>query len=100
VTQREPRGQSNDETLKGVDNLLCYQKLGDIADVDKVEYTSLLPGGLELHLFLPASPPINGWHHHQQEKNSRKMRGMSHVADRSSWQPDPNRTIYYANRIA
>jgi hypothetical protein len=39
--QQQPQGQSNDETLKRVDDLLWYQKLGDIADVDKVEYTSL-----------------------------------------------------------
>jgi dipeptidyl aminopeptidase/acylaminoacyl peptidase len=44
--QQQPPAQSNDradETLKHVDDLMWYQKLGDIADVDKVMYTSLPP---------------------------------------------------------
>jgi dipeptidyl aminopeptidase/acylaminoacyl peptidase len=32
-----------DEVLKRVDDLLWYQKLSDIADIDKVEYASLPP---------------------------------------------------------
>ena len=32
-----------DEVLKAVDDLMWQTKLGDIADVDKVEYTSLPP---------------------------------------------------------
>jgi len=32
-----------DEVLKAVDDLMWHTKLGDIADVDKVEYTSLPP---------------------------------------------------------
>ena len=32
-----------DEVIKAVDDLMWYSKLGDIADVDKVEYTSLPP---------------------------------------------------------
>ena len=32
-----------DEVIKAVDDLMWYTKLGDIADVDKVEYTSLPP---------------------------------------------------------
>src|SRR5213080_1998497 len=42
----QQQAQSNDrldETLKHLDDLLWYQKLGDIADVDKVMYTSLPP---------------------------------------------------------
>ena len=35
--------QMLDEVLKRVDDLLWYQKLGDIADIDKVEYASLPP---------------------------------------------------------
>ncbi len=44
--------QGLDETLKHVDDLLWYQKLGDIAEVDKVEYTSLPPQ----HVTNPKAP--------------------------------------------
>ena len=38
-----PQGTGNDEVLKRVDDLMWHVHAGDIADVDKVEYTSLPP---------------------------------------------------------
>ena len=35
--------QSNDQVLKAIDDLLWYQKLGDVAEIDKIEYPSLPP---------------------------------------------------------
>ena len=40
------------EVLKRVDDLLWYQKLGDIADIDTVEYASLPP----THILHPKEP--------------------------------------------
>ncbi len=39
----QPAGQQNDVVLKAIDDWMWYQKLGDIAEVDKVTYTSLPP---------------------------------------------------------
>ncbi len=35
--------QSNDQVLKAIDDLLWYQKLGDVAEIDKIEYPGLPP---------------------------------------------------------
>src|SRR5450755_4129106 len=43
VTAPAPSEGRWDEVLKAVDDLMWQTKLGDIADVDKVEYTSLPP---------------------------------------------------------
>lgn len=51
----QPGAASNDrldQVLKAVDNLLWYQRLGDIADVDIVQYTSLPPA----HAANPKAP--------------------------------------------
>src|SRR5690348_6685435 len=50
--QQQQGQQGLDETLKRVDDLLWYQKLGDIAEVDKIEYTSLPPQ----HVTNPKAP--------------------------------------------
>src|SRR5262249_34069035 len=52
-----PGGAANqpidiDRVLKEVDDLMWYMKLGDIAEVDKVEYTSLPPA----HIGNPRAP--------------------------------------------
>jgi dipeptidyl aminopeptidase/acylaminoacyl peptidase len=38
-----PQGNSNDGVLKALDDVMWVQKLNDVADVDKVAYTSLPP---------------------------------------------------------
>src|SRR5579872_523728 len=50
--QQQAPLQGLDETLKRVDDLLWYQKLGDVADVDKIAYTSLPPA----HAVNPKAP--------------------------------------------
>jgi len=38
-----PQANPNDQILKALDDVMWVQKLSDIADVDKVAYTSLPP---------------------------------------------------------
>src|SRR5438552_5538722 len=52
---QQPQGQSNDrldQVLKHVDDLMWHELLGDIAEVDKVAYTSLPPQ----HVTNPKAP--------------------------------------------
>jgi hypothetical protein len=73
--QTPPQSQSNDrldEVLKRVDDLMWHEKLGDIADVDKVEDTSLPPQ----HVTNPKAPGatnpliIHAYTPHSQETRS------------------------------
>jgi dipeptidyl aminopeptidase/acylaminoacyl peptidase len=56
TTETAPQGQppanNLDQVLKQVDDVMWYFKLGDIAEIDKVEYTSLPPA----HIGNPRAP--------------------------------------------
>ena len=49
----DPQEVRNQDVLKAIDNLMWYQRLGDIAEIDEVRYTSLPPAK-------PANPTAPG----------------------------------------
>lgn len=53
-----PAGQQNDVILKAIDDWMWYQKLGDIAEIDKVRYTSLPPARIPNRTAPGAGNPV------------------------------------------
>ena len=53
-----PAGQQNDVVLKAIDDWMWYQKLGDIAEIDKVRYTSLPPSRIPNRTAPGAGNPV------------------------------------------
>ncbi|HXK03175.1 MAG TPA: prolyl oligopeptidase family serine peptidase [Verrucomicrobiae bacterium] len=52
AAQAQAQAGNNDQVVKAIDDLMWYFKLGDIAEIDKVEYTSLPPA----HIGNPRAP--------------------------------------------
>jgi dipeptidyl aminopeptidase/acylaminoacyl peptidase len=54
----QPTGTQNDQVLKAIDDWMWYQKLGDIAEIDKVRYTSLPPARIPNRTAPGAGNPV------------------------------------------